>query len=63
MLLALPPVALVASAVSPSVDTEPMLFIILIHAFIFSSIVPDVVTVALHVIALPLSLVLAAIQP
>jgi hypothetical protein len=61
VLFALPPVALVASAVSPGVDTESMLFIILLHAFIFSSVVPDVVTVALHIIALPLSLVLATV--
>ena len=63
MLLALPPVALVAAAVCPGVDTESVLLIIFVHAFIFSAVVPHIVAIALHVVALPLALVLAAVEP
>ena len=61
MLLALPPVAFVASSISPGVDAEAMLLIVFVLAFVLSTVVPDVVALALHVVVHPFSFVLAPI--
>ena len=63
MPLLIPPVTLIAFAICLGEDTESMLLVILVLAFVLSPVVPDIVPVALHVVALPLSLVLSAIEP
>jgi hypothetical protein len=63
MLFTLPPIAFIASAVSPSVDTETMLLIIFVLTFILSAIVPHVIAETFHVVAFPLAFVLSAVKP
>jgi hypothetical protein len=63
MLLALPPIALIAPAIGPGIDTEAMFLVIFVLSFVFPSIVPHIEAEALHVVVDPLALILSPIEP
>ena len=57
------PVALVAPAISPSVDAEAVFLVILVLTLVNSAIIPNIDTHTLHVILEPLALVAPSIKP
>lgn len=63
VLFASVPVALVAAAVHPGVNTKPVLFVILVLALIHPAVIPDVDAVPLHVIIVPLTFIPPPVQP
>lgn len=63
VLLAFVPVALIAAAISPGVDTEPMLFIIFVLTLVHATIVPDVNAHSFHVVLVPFTFVTTTVQP
>ena len=63
VLLAPAPVTRVCAAITPSIDTVAVLFVILVFAPVLPTVLPSVHTDSVHIIIDPFSLVLTAIQP
>lgn len=63
MLFSHVPITTILAFIGPCINAVPVLFVVLVLSFVFSSVVPDIYPHTWHVVIEPLSLVLATIDP